>query len=165
MSNRAAPIDRPGARVILLDDTDRVLLFSSPMPDGESAGRLWVPPGGAVEAGEDWDAATRRELREETGFDLPLGPCLWVREHVWYWAVRGAWYRSIERFFLARTRAGAIDVTGWTSEEKRVVTDWHWWTVDELCATTDVLVPRRLGELLPPILGGLVPPSPVVLVE
>ena len=79
--------------------------------------------------------------------------------------VRSAWYRSIERFFPARTGSGAIDVTGWTSEEKRVVTDWRWWTVDELCATTDVLVPRRLGELLVPIMRGVVPTSPIILVE
>ena len=56
-------------------------------------------------------------------------------------------------------------MTAWTSEEKRVVTDWRWWTVDELCATSGVLVPRRLGELLAPIIRGLLPPSPITLVE
>src|SRR5262245_61088005 len=103
MSSQAQPIDRPSARVLIFDPQGRVLLFSSAMPDGVSAGRLWVAPGGALEPNETWEQAAHRELYEETGLEVPLGPCVWHREHAWYWASRGDWYRSIERFFVART--------------------------------------------------------------
>ena len=75
------PIDRLTSRVIVIDARHRVLLLASRMPDGAPDGRLWVAPGGALEADETWEQAARRELREETGLDVPIGPCVWHREH------------------------------------------------------------------------------------
>ncbi len=159
------PIDRPTARIIVLDARQRVLLLASRMPDGAPDGRLWVAPGGALEPGETWEQAAHRELREETGLEVSLGPWIWRREHTWYWASHSTWYRSIERYFVAHTRVTDVDTVGWTAEEKDVLITFHWWTVEELAATRDVIVPRRLALLLPPLLAGQVPTTPIVLTE
>lgn len=55
-----------------LDDNERnpgLVLVKRAIPPklGE-----WAFPGGFLEVGETWQAGARRELREETGIDLPL---------------------------------------------------------------------------------------------
>jgi 8-oxo-dGTP pyrophosphatase MutT (NUDIX family) len=159
------PIERLTARVIVLDARHRVLLLASRMPDGAPDGRLWVAPGGALEPGETWEQAARRELREETGLDLSIGPCVWHRDHSWYWASQGAWYRSIEHFFVVRTEVTDVDTVGWTPQERDVLITFRWWTVEELAATRDVIAPRKLAVLLPPLLAGQIPTTPIVLTE
>lgn len=49
-----------------------------------NGGGYWHTIAGGVEAGEEWEAAARRELREETGLEAaelePLGEFAYVRE-------------------------------------------------------------------------------------
>jgi hypothetical protein len=75
-----APTLRPGARVLLLDPADRVLLLHATDPTAHTR-HWWELPGGGLQPGETTTAACRRELAEETGILLDdIGPCIRVRE-------------------------------------------------------------------------------------
>jgi 8-oxo-dGTP diphosphatase len=70
------PIVGVGAVVI---DGERVLLVRR---CNEPSKGEWSIPGGAVEAGETLDAAVRREVREETGLDIVVGPVVEVLDRI-----------------------------------------------------------------------------------
>ena len=75
-------LSRPGARVICLAAGAVLLLrWRDPVAGFE----VWEPPGGGVEAGESWEEAARRELREEAGLAARVlnGPELLPRDYRW----------------------------------------------------------------------------------
>ncbi len=158
MSSREDPIDRPTSRVLLLDEFDRVLLFRALEPDQETRRPFWFPPGGGLEAGETHEEAAVREVRAETGFEIIPGPCVWLRSHVW--RLEDRWYRSIERYFLARTPAADVLRDAWTELELQLIGECRWWSAADIHDSSDTFAPRRLAELLPPLLRGEVPPAP-----
>jgi 8-oxo-dGTP diphosphatase len=72
---------RPGARGIILDQDDRILLcrFEFNRQDGPAV--VWATPGGGVEPGESLLAALRRELDEEVGLVVDHdAPHVWHQE-------------------------------------------------------------------------------------
>lgn len=75
MSDRS-PV--PGVGVAVVRD-GRVLLVERGR--GALIGK-WAVPGGRVEWGESLEAAARREVREETGLDVRLGPVIWAGEYI-----------------------------------------------------------------------------------
>ncbi len=151
-------IDRPSARVLVLDPDDCVLLFRYRRPSG---GSLWLLPGGGLEAGETHEEAARRELFEETGQRVDaLGPWIWKREHVWRWQDRH--YRSIERIYLLHSRRFEIDLGNAQPLELDYLLGWRWWSRSEIDDSTgEMFVPRRLADLLGPILKSALPEAPI----
>jgi 8-oxo-dGTP diphosphatase len=61
----------PAVGGVVVDGDGRLLLIRRARAPG--AGR-WSLPGGRVEPGEDDATALRREMREETGLDVTVGP-------------------------------------------------------------------------------------------
>jgi ADP-ribose pyrophosphatase YjhB (NUDIX family) len=57
---------RTAADAVLFDERNRVLL------QRRADFGVWGLPGGAVEVGETLEAAVRREVKEETGFDVEV---------------------------------------------------------------------------------------------
>ena len=141
MSKRA---ERPAARILLLDGTGRILLFRFDPGDRPP---FWCTPGGAVDPGESYAEAARRELREETGIELDCGPEV-ARRHVEFVTIEGVPVTADERYFLVRTEASEIDTAGHTPLERRVMQSWRWFERDALAAHPEMIFPEDLLALL-----------------
>jgi len=157
------PRRRVAARVVLLDDRDRVLLFRGFDPADLDAGWWWFTPGGGVDPDESLEQAARRELVEETGIrDVELGPRLWTRRA--HFSFEGVKFEQQEWFFLARTGERTVDTSGFTDYEQRSMTEHRWWSVDELEDTHDVVWPKGLASLLATVLNAG-PPGVVIEID
>ncbi|HVY62032.1 MAG TPA: NUDIX domain-containing protein [Planctomycetota bacterium] len=160
--DREHPQLRPAGRAIVIDDAGRVLLFKTVIGPGQP--EVWITPGGALEPGETAEAAARRELWEETGIrhDGPA-PCAWTRRHVWKWNER--WVDTRETFFVFRVRGEhPVVATRLDPGEADTLREHRWFSLAELRAALAAgveLAPRRMAELLEPILRGELPAAPV----
>ncbi len=154
---------RRGARVLLLDADDRLLLLRAHDP-AEPDRRWWELPGGGLHPSETTAQACRRELAEETGIDLDeVGPCVWVREA--RFRFRSRQYHRREWVHLARLpQLGARERTCHTANEKLTLLGERWWSAGELAAATDEwFLPPNLPELLPDVLAGRYGDTPIEL--
>lgn len=106
-----------GVGVLVRDGGGRILLGHRVKP-GEPA--VWSFPGGSVEAGESFEAAAVRELREETGLEagaadvvglfLSPGPTPWLT------------VVTVARDVLGEPRR----------TEPEIHAEWRWWSPGEL---------------------------------
>lgn len=135
---------RPAARILLLDPEGRLLLFRF-TPDDRRA--FWCTPGGAVDPGESYEAAARRELFEETGIVADPGPQL-LQRSADFRSIEGVEVTADERYFLVRTAARAIDVGGHSELERRVMRDWRWFTPAEIAGSRETIYPEDLIDIL-----------------
>lgn len=144
MSTQPHLRDRPSARILLLDPSDRVLLFRFDPPDRPP---FWVTPGGELNRGEDYATGARRELFEETGIDRDCGSEV-ARRLVEFVTLDGTPVLADERYFLVRTEAGAIVTDGHTPEEREVMRHWRWFTRSEIVAHDEPIFPLDIAEML-----------------
>jgi 8-oxo-dGTP pyrophosphatase MutT (NUDIX family) len=120
---------------------------------------FWVTPGGGLEDGESFESAAERELREEVGRALPLGPCIWTRDVVFTWE---RWrVHQQEQTFLVPTPDAFEAVTVFPDEEP--ITGSGWFGVDDMRASVDTIYPVGLSDHLDRLLASGVPASPVHL--
>ncbi len=152
----AQPSLRLGARVLVLDSQDRVLLIHARDPD-EPASEWWELPGGGIDPGETPQAAARRELAEETGILAgELGRCLWTRETRFRY--RGRLHHRRETVYLARITDSAPALPPrHTPNEKVGLLGHHWWNQSELDRFHGRLLPPSLPRLLAALLADELP--------
>ena len=133
-----SPPPRLAVRAVIVVD-DRLLIVNA------WAGRthLWCAPGGGVEAHASLPDNLEREVHEETGLSIHVGPpCLVNELHD-----PGGTFHQVEVFFRCRLRAGVLS-DGWRDPEG-VVTDRRWVDRAEAqhLATINALRPASLPDV------------------
>ncbi len=116
----------------------RVLIHRDP------ADTYWTPPGGRVEAGETAAEALKREMREETGFDVRPGRLLWIVENFFVW--RGTPFHEILFYHLMEMPQAACAVPRFGGREGAIDLEFAW--ADPKAPGVTIL-PGFLGAALP----------------
>lgn len=148
---------RRAARVILLDEQDRVLLMRG--HDLDQPGRSWwFTIGGGIAEGEASRQAAVRELEEETGIRLDaeqlVGP-VYTRSAIFDFYAQHC--RQDEDLYLARITSdglGELSRDGWTHVELDVLDEVRWWQLDELRAVEIEVFPVGLVDLVAALVPG-----------
>jgi ADP-ribose pyrophosphatase YjhB (NUDIX family) len=86
-------------------DGDRVVLVRRGQPPLQHE---WSLPGGAVEVGETLDAAVQREVLEETGLQVAVGPIAGVVDRIHRDGSGRVEYHYVVVDYLCRPRGGAL---------------------------------------------------------
>ena len=146
------PPRRAAARRLVLDPRGDVLLlrYSSRLsPHFFTLGHehFWGTPGGALQDGESYEAAARRELFEETGLSgVDVGAVVTTREFPM--ELRCSWVLAVERYFVVNAGRFTPAPRGFTQGEKADVTGWKWWSAEELAVSEELIFPEGLAAEL-----------------
>jgi 8-oxo-dGTP pyrophosphatase MutT (NUDIX family) len=153
---------RPTARVVLLDEEDRLLMLQIHDP-GATRGPnpitadFWLLVGGGVQPGETYEQAAFREVVEETGIrEVSIGRCVWTQEKL-VSDPAGELQLVIGRFFVGRVASAAtVSFAGHEPLEASTIVGYHWFTHEEIVAreNDETFLPPGLGALLGDVLGG-----------
>lgn len=146
---------RRGARVILFDEYDQILLAR-----GHDAHQLertwWFLVGGGIDEGESEVEAAVREVREEAGLTIApehlIGP-VYKRSAIFDFFYQRV--RQDEVFFVSRVSdVGSIDTSGWTDIERQFMDELRWWPLSELRKVRVAVYPEGLADLAAALLPG-----------
>lgn len=144
-AGRIARAARPAARILLVNRAGHVLLFR--FTPGDDRAPFWCTPGGALDPGESYAAAARRELFEETGIRADPGPEV-AQRRVNFLTIERVEVTADERWFRVDVDAGDIDPAGHTELERRVMTQWRWFRRDEIADWPEPIYPDDLLTML-----------------
>jgi 8-oxo-dGTP pyrophosphatase MutT (NUDIX family) len=148
---------RPVARVVVIDEHERVLLFDTQL----AYTRVWMTPGGGVKAGETLEQAARRELWEETGFQgVALSRCVWTVR--FSFPRNDIIYDQQEHYFVARVAAMDLSEANRELLEQTEIVGQRWWSLSEIQGSAFSFRPDNISALLPSILAGDYPEEPLL---
>jgi len=151
---------RRAARVVLLNDRGELLLLRAHDPADRAKTPWWEIPGGGIDPGESSEAGARRELREETGIDARIGPVIWRQHNVFDFG--GLHFDQQEYIHIAWCEGSpAFAPTHLEWLEAQAFEGHRWWTLDELLASDEPVLPPRLREFIAPVMAGELPDEPL----
>jgi 8-oxo-dGTP pyrophosphatase MutT (NUDIX family) len=150
-------VRRRCARVLIVDEADRVLLFYSRDYMGPGV-EYYVTPGGGLDEGESLEAGAAREVFEETGLRIDpgaLGPVVAESDspELVIHSRDSFFFLRVPHFEPVRDRLETVEQAEFTAA--------RWLTLDEVAAADALVFPAKIAVLLKGLLAGSVPVAPV----
>jgi ADP-ribose pyrophosphatase YjhB (NUDIX family) len=136
---------------MLFDETGAILLirFMVPRVDGEFV--FWALPGGEIETGETEADAAVRELKEELGVAVTVeGP---VYRDANMFLHQGEMQDNLDFLFWAECGREEPRLTGFTTEERKIMKEFRWWSEAEVEASEERIFPVNLADRMRELSG------------
>ena len=151
MSPKTHVKHRATARIILIDEENRIFLLKTHFDPEVALPPRWLTPGGAIDAGESTLEAAVRELREETGMVIDskvLGEPVLVASGRWDWADGLNYHTYTDTIYELKVQSFEPDTSGFTQDELRDILEYRWWTIEEIMKSQETLAPHELKDWL-----------------
>ena len=153
-------LTRKSSRAIVLDKQNQIFLFRYTFDFFADKESIWITPGGALEEGESFEDALKRELFEEMGMELKeQAPFVFYRTPM-YELKNGETVRSEERFYLIYCEDESFSYDGWSESETKRMTAGKWWSVEEIKQSEETFFSEDVVEILERFSKGDVPGNP-----
>ncbi|MGC4851262.1 NUDIX hydrolase [Micromonospora sp. DT15] len=150
-------LERRAVRVVVTDDSDRVLLFHTRDPDHPGLGTWWELPGGGMDPSETYRDTAVRELREETGIVIitdQVGTPNWRRRA----SFLHRQLRHVQDEVVVAVRLAGpgpdVDEAHRLDYEREDYFGFRWWPLPEVVASRERFYPGQLPRLITPFLAG-----------
>lgn len=151
MSDKTHVKHRATARIMLIDELNRIFLLKTHFDAEVGLPPRWLTPGGAIDYGESTLEAAVRELREETGMVIDpevLGEPVLVASGRWDWADGLNYHTYTDTIYELKVQNFQPDTSGFTQDELRDILEYRWWTVEEILSSQESLAPQDLRDWL-----------------
>lgn len=130
-------VQRVAMKAVIINQQGRVLILreAKTYDEGTQSGRYHFP-GGRIEAGENFEEALRREVKEETGLKVTLKFPIYVGE--WYPVIRDVPHQIIATFIVCSSSRADIVLSS-EHDDFQWVDPANWDTLDVMPPDDKVL--------------------------
>ena len=138
---------RETARIMLIDEENRIFLLKTHFDPEVGLPPRWLTPGGGIDSGESTLQAAVRELYEETGMTVSpevLGEPVLVASGRWDWADGLSYHTYTDTIYELKVQNFQPDTSGFTQDELRDILEYRWWTLEEILGSKEPLAPHEL---------------------
>ncbi|MBI2792197.1 MAG: GNAT family N-acetyltransferase [Gammaproteobacteria bacterium] len=135
--------------IVFNPDNNILLMHVSTLPilenKTQSNHSFWCTLGGRIERNESFETALTRELYEEAGLSDFQKSLFIYGEQVLN--LSGFPTRLIEIFYAVHISTNEIITTNLTKEEREVVKELRWWSLEDLRRTKETIFPGCLADI------------------